>query len=302
MFSVLCILAAGVLWGCMGILTRTMNEGGFLPLEVTAFRTFVTMVFMLLIMLCFKRKELKIKLKDIWIFVGTGIISVVFFNVCYFTCMTLTTLSTAAILLYTAPAFVTVMSVIIFKEKLTFRKIIGVCLAFAGCILVSGGFNAKTLGVMGILTGLGAGIGYALYSIFSRFAINRGYSSFTITTYTFLFATAGCLPFIKSAHFYSCLTADPVKIPLYVVLVFFNTIAAYICYTKGLDGLENSTASVIASIEPVVATMVGILVYKEKLTVWGIVGMTLVLASCTIVGLASTKSEKRRAHKVENME
>lgn len=48
--SVLCVLAAGLLWGCMGILVRTMNEGGFNSLEVTAFRSFVTAIIMLAVL------------------------------------------------------------------------------------------------------------------------------------------------------------------------------------------------------------------------------------------------------------
>ena len=51
--SVLCVLTSGILWGCMGILVRTMNEGGFNSLEVTAFRSFVTAAIMLLGMLLF---------------------------------------------------------------------------------------------------------------------------------------------------------------------------------------------------------------------------------------------------------
>lgn len=285
MLSVLCVVTAGVLWGCMGILTRTMNEGGFYPLEVTAFRAFITIVVMFVFMLLFKRKELKIKIKDIWIFLGTGIVSVAFFNICYFTCMTLTTLSNAAILLYTAPAIVTVLSALIFKEKMNAKKLVCVLMAFAGCILVAGGFDGKSLSLMGILTGLGAGLGYALYSIFSRFALERKYTSFTVTTYTFTFALLGCAPFIKPGHFISCLTGDVRKIPLYIILVLFNTVAAYLLYTFGLKGLENSVASVIASIEPVVATIVGIVLFGEKVNISGIFGMILVLGSCVIVGL-----------------
>lgn len=285
MWSVLCVILAGVLWGCMGILTRSMNEGGFYPLEVTAFRAFITAVVMLIFMVLFKRKELKIKLKDIWIFVGTGIISVAFFNICYFTCMTLTTLSNAAILLYTAPAIVTVLSVVIFKEKLNAKKIICVLMAFLGCVLVAGGFDGKSLSIMGILTGLGAGLGYALYSIFGRFAIKRNYSSFTVTTYTFIFALIGCMPFIKPRHFLNCIVSEADKMPFFVLLVLLNTIAAYLLYTNGLKGLENSVASVIASIEPVVATIVGVTIFKESISLTSIFGMALVLGSCVIIGI-----------------
>ena len=125
--SVIYVLTAAILWGCMGILVRTMSEGGFNSLEVTAFRSFVTTVCMFVWMFIKNHKGLKIKIKDLWCFIGTGILSVTFFNVCYFSCMKYTTLSVAAILLYTAPSFVMVMSSFLFKEPITKKKLIGAC-------------------------------------------------------------------------------------------------------------------------------------------------------------------------------
>ena len=84
MKSVLCVLGAGMLWGCMGILVRTLSAGGFSSLEVTAFRCVVTTIVMLGILVIRNPKDLKIRMRDLWCFVGTGICSVTFFNVCYF--------------------------------------------------------------------------------------------------------------------------------------------------------------------------------------------------------------------------
>jgi drug/metabolite transporter (DMT)-like permease len=283
--SVLCVLAAGMLWGCMGILVRTMNGGGFTSLEVTAFRSLVTAMLMLAGMAVFKRKELKVKWKDLWCFVGTGILSVAFFNICYFTCMHYATLSVAAILLYTAPSFVMVFSYFLFKEKIGRRKLIALALAFAGCVLTSGGLGGTKLSTMGLLTGLGAGLGYALYSIFGKFAIQRGYSSYTITTYTFLFALVGTVPFLNLRHFVICIAeAGGTNLFTYAALTFMTTVAAYLLYTAGLRGMENGRASIIASIEPVMASLVGFFLYKEAFSIPGIIGMILVLTSCVLVG------------------
>lgn len=283
--SVLCVLAAGMLWGCMGILVRTMNGGGFTSLEVTAFRSLVTAVLMLAGMAIFKRKELKVRWKDLWCFVGTGILSVAFFNVCYFTCMHYATLSVAAILLYTAPSFVMIFSYFLFKEKIGRRKLIALALAFAGCVLTSGGLGGAKLSTMGLLTGLGAGLGYALYSIFGKFAIRRGYSSYTITTYTFLFALVGTVPFLNLRHFVICIAeAGGTNLFTYAALTFMTTVAAYLLYTAGLRGMENGRASIIASIEPVMASLVGFFLYKEAFSIPGIIGMILVLTSCVLVG------------------
>ncbi|MCM1568725.1 MAG: DMT family transporter [Roseburia sp.] len=281
--SVLCVLAAGMLWGCMGILVRTMKEGGFDSLEVTAFRSFVTTVLMFGGMFLFKREELKIRGRDIWCFVGTGVLSITFFNVCYFSCMNHTTLSVAAILLYTAPSFVMVLSALLFREKLTPRKLLALGLAFAGCVLVSGGFDGTGIGMAGLLTGLGAGFGYALYSIFGRYALQKGYSSYTITSYTFLFALLGTMPFMDAGHFVKCMRMGAGILPFATFMAIVTTVAAYLLYTAGLKGLENSKASIIASVEPVMASAVGFLLYKEAMPPLGAAGMILVLLSCFLV-------------------
>ncbi len=287
--SVLCVLAAGLLWGCMGILVRTMNEGGFNALEVTAFRSFVTAIIMVVGMFIFDRENLKIRLKDAWCFVGTGILSVIFFNVCYFSCMNYTTLSVAAILLYTAPSFVMLLSFFLFKEKISGRKIVALALAFLGCVLVSGGPGNVSIGVTGLLTGLGAGFGYALYSIFSRYALLRGYSSYTITTYTFVFAAIGSLPIIEVNHMVACLQKSAGRIPFEIFMVIVTTVLAYILYTNGLKGIENGKASVIASIEPVMASVVGMVVYREKMTIPMLFGVVLVLVSSILISGADAK-------------
>ena len=283
--SAVCVLAAGCLWGCMGILVRTMNEGGFDSLEVTAFRAFVTTITMGSWMLLYRRNELKIKRGDIWCFLGTGVLSVAFFNVCYFTCMNYTTLSVAAILLYTAPAFVMVMSAVLFREKLTVNKLAALILAFTGCVFVSGGFSPDSMGAIGLLTGLGAGFGYALYSIFGRYALQKGYSTYTITVYTFLFAFLGTLPFMKPNHFWRCLSGGEGNLLFAIMMAFLTTVVAYLLYTYGLKGMDNGKASIIASIEPVVASLVSVLLYKEEISSMGIIGMLFVLVSCALVGL-----------------
>ena len=282
--SVVLVLAAGGMWGCMGLLVRPLNEIGLVTMDICFLRGFVTFVVMLAGLLILDREALKIRLKDIWCFIGTGALSVSFFNFCYFKTITLTSLSVAAVLLYTAPAFVMVMSFFLFKESMTKRKVLALLVAFAGCILVSGlGTDGGSLNTGGILVGLGAGFGYALYSIFGRYALQRGYGSLTITFYTFLFATITTVFFVDVFSIINIVGTHP-RIGIYgTFMILFVTLFPYLCYTKGLSGMENGTASVIASIEPVVATVLGILVYKENLTVANVSGMLLVLMSIVML-------------------
>lgn len=282
--SAIFVLVAGSLWGLMGLLVRSLNAVGLSSMEITFLRSLVTFLCMLAGLFLFNRKALKIRIRDIWCFIGTGGFSVAFFNFCYFKTMTLTSLSVAAVLLYTAPAFVMLMSAVLFKERLSMQKLIALLLAFAGCAFVSGIVGgAGALSLSGILYGLGAGFGYALYSIFGRYALERKYSSVTISFYTFVFASIATFFFVNAGAVFEAVSFSPLFLGKTVFLVLLVTLLPYLSYTRGLKVMENGTASVLASIEPVVATLVGIIVYKEKMNFWNVLGICLVLGSIVLI-------------------
>ena len=126
----LLVLASGCLWGCMGLLVRRLNSYGMDAMEIAWLRVAVAFLFMFLGVLVLKPSLLRIRWKDLWCFAGTGICSLSVFTVAYFYTMELTSLSVAAVLLYTAPAFVTAMSFFLFNETINRQKVIALCMAF----------------------------------------------------------------------------------------------------------------------------------------------------------------------------
>ena len=230
---------------------------------------------------------MKIRLKDIWCFLGSGLVSIVFFSFCYFRTILLTDLSVAAVLLYTAPSMVIVMSAMFFGEKLTGKKIFAMCLAFIGCVLVTGILGGTSVQIVpaAILSGLGAGLGYALYSIFSRFALEKGYDNLTISFYTFLLAAVGVVPLADIGFIVRTVTAYPGRIGFSFLFSLVTTILPYLFYTWGLKNVENGPASIMASIEPVVATLTGFVVFHETLSPMEMAGVALVLASIVICNI-----------------
>ena len=277
------VLLAGILWGMMGIYVRRLNAAGFTTIEIVAVRSVVTALLLFLVLFFYNRKMLKICIRDIWCFAGTGILSIVFFNYCYFKAITMTSLSVAAVLLYTAPAIVMILSAVFFHEKITAVKLIALVATFIGCVLVTGLVGStESLNAAGILVGLGAGLGYALYSIFSRFALERGYHSLTISFYTFVFASIGVLPLADVQKIYGACVEDIGMLGFYLVFALVSTVIPYILYTLGLTALENSKASIIASVEPVAATVLGIVLFHEKMTVNIVTGIVLVLGAIVI--------------------
>ncbi|MFR5783016.1 MAG: DMT family transporter, partial [Oscillospiraceae bacterium] len=157
-------------------------------------------------------------------------------------------LSAAAILLYTAPAIVTLLSALLFKERLTGLKLLAVLLAFLGCALVSGlGAGDMALSTAGILYGLGAGFGYAMYSIFARFALERGYSSNTINFYSCLLAAVGAALIWGVDGVFETAAASGGNIALALGTGVVTCYLPYLLYTYGLTGLETDRASITAA-------------------------------------------------------
>ena len=195
----------------------------------------------------------------------------------------MTSLSVAAVLLYTAPAMVMVMSRFLFREKFTGIKVLALVLTFFGCVLVTGiAGSGDVLSPAGILVGLGAGLGYALYSIFSRYALERGYTSLTITFYTFLIAAIGSFFFADMGKVARVAMNGGGNLFFCLAFGVLCTVVPYLTYTLGLQYVENGKASIIASVEPVTATLLGAVLFHEKLTVSGVLGIVLVLAALMI--------------------
>lgn len=284
-YAPLFIIIAGCLWGTMGLFVRHLNTMGLGSMEIVELRCIIAAVMLFPVILI--RRNAKLKPKNLIPLVSSGLFSIVFFNFCYFSTISLMDLSVAAILLYTAPIFVMLLSLVLFRERLTARKVAALVLAFLGCCLVSGiGSGNSGLSLKGLLLGLGAGLGYALYSIFSRYSINQGLSSMTITVYTFLFAAIGGGFLTDFSLILSALENHGIVFLGFAVLyTLVTTVLPYLLYTTGLSYVENGAASVMASVEPVVATLLGVIVFHEKPTVSALVGMLLVLIALGVLNL-----------------
>ena len=284
-FAPMFVLSAGTLWGVMGVFVRKLGTYGFSPLQIACLRILFGAVLFLLITAIFRRDLLKIQPRDVGLFLGMGLLSLLLFTVCYFTTISLASLSVAAILLYTSPIWVMLMSAVCFREKITRRKLLCAAMAFGGCVLVSGIGSAASLSPMVIVTGLLSAVGYGLYSIFGTFAL-RKYQPLTVTTYAFLFGAAGALLLCNPAQIARviCESGQPGRLVLLItVTAFVTAVLPYLLSTVGLSRMRASAAAIMASIEPVVATTAGALVFGEALTLPAFAGIVLVLAAIVVL-------------------
>ena len=278
--SAVLILLAGALWGTMGIFVRRFNSFGFDAMQVASLRLTAGAVIFIIALVLRGGRGFRIAARDIPLFLGLGLGSVLFFTVCYFKSIEMMPLSIAAILLYTSPIWVTLMSVLFFKERLTLRRIAALILAFGGCVLVSG------LGGEGLtpLIGLCSGIGYGLYSILGSVAL-RKYEPLTVTTYAFLFSAAGSWFICRPAEMLSIAASLPtLGFALDVLgIAVVTAVAPYLLYTLGLKNTLASKAAIMATIEPLVATVLGIVVFSEPLTLAAAAGIVLILAAIVLL-------------------
>ena len=280
----LLIILAGCFWGSMGIFVRKLTEFGFSSVQIVSIRVTLAALFFCLLLLAKDRSGFRISLRDLPLFLGLGFGSILFFTVCYFTAITMMPLSAAVILLYTSPIWIMLMSVLFFREKLNRAKLIALALAFAGCVLVSG-ISGEEIPFVGLLIGLGSGIGYGLYSILGTVAL-RKYSPYTVTAYTFLFAAAGSWLICRPADLLAKFPAapDPAYLLFFCVLTALVTaVIPFLAYTLGLRTVEASRAGILATVEPMVATLVGILVFSEPLTLLSALGILLILSAVILL-------------------
>lgn len=277
------ILAAGITWGMIGLFNRQLLAGGFTPSAIVLTRNFGGLLLMTILFFFMDRSIFRIKLRHLPYFLGTGVVSVVLFTLMYFSCQAQCSLAVAAILLYTAPAFVMLMSAVLFRESVTKRKLLALVLAFAGCAFVSGVFGGGlSITASGFFMGIGSAFFYALYSIFARYALAH-YQPLTVTYYTFLCAGVASLFVEPPANVAALLTSSPVMPALALGLVVVSTVLPFVLYTRGLAHVESGKASILASVEPVAAAVVGVLAFGEPMSASVLLGLGCVLCSVCIL-------------------
>lgn len=299
-FAPVFVVLAAIFWGILVVFVRAFGQADFKSMEIVTLRVYSSAIFGWVFLLLFDRRSQRsaatpaphrFRLRDSWCFIGTGLVSIVFFSYCYFRNVEESSAAVAAILMYTSPIFVTLLSAIFFKEKLTKTKLLALLLAIIGCALVSGiasgigtASSPGTGGIaspsfLGIALGLGSGIGYALYSIFGRFALDKGYSPFMVTAMTFTFACVGVLPFIDIIGLVTRLITEPKYILLALVMGLVGSCTPFALYTLGLRYMEASKAAILATLEPIVTALVGTFFYKEPIDIFVVVGIVMVLVA-----------------------
>jgi drug/metabolite transporter (DMT)-like permease len=280
-------LIAGILWGSVAIFVRKLTAFGMDSWTILFTRVAVASIIMVIFLLIRNRSLLKIRIRDLWLFAGSGIVAMLGLNYCYTEAINALSVSLAAVLLSLSPVFVMIFAAILFHERITRLKIVCTFFAMAGCFLVSGILEAGAMrwSAYGIIIGVMAAVFYALYSIFSKVAMERDYNVFTITFYSMLLMAIVLLPLTDWNMTAAFVSAAPVKNTLFMIVhSLCSNILPYICYTWSLHYVDAGKAAILAAGgEPAAAMIFGIIFFGEIPSVLGILGLIITIIAISIL-------------------
>ncbi|MBE6025548.1 MAG: hypothetical protein E7229_01400 [Clostridiales bacterium] len=289
------VLCAGILWGSIGFFVRKLNGLG-VDTELTAFMRILCawiILIPLLMGMSLKsgRNYFKISKKGLLQCFIMGLVTQAFFNLSYSGCINSVGVAMGSVLLYTAPIFVSILSRLLFKEEINARKGISLVINLLGCFIMVTGGDLSVLKVsgIGILLGIGAGFFYAMVTILGKFTSDE-VDPFTMVFYNFLFG------WISLALISNPIPKIAAVSDLHFWLLAFGyglipTVGSYLFYMNGIShDVELSRVPIIASVEPIIATIIGLLVFGENITLVNALGLVIVLFS--IVLMNSGRKEK----------
>ncbi len=278
------VVIAGSLWGTMGYFVKRLTDAGLTSIQVPFIRLLFGAVALFLITLIFDKRLLRIQLRDLPYFLLTGLIGIGITAVTYYTTITYAGMGVAAVLMYMAPVFVIILSAVFFKERITGKRVFACIISVSGCALMSGILGMSAIKPVFLATGIAGAVCYAVYSIASKVLSNK-YYSLTIVTYSFIIGTIPVAFMVDYPSMIAVFGQQP-KLLLYALCLSTVSCAfPYVLYTYGLQQILASKASILSSIEPVVASILGVICFNEVMDISKILGLIFVLASIVIINI-----------------
>lgn len=278
------IVLAGLLWGTSGIFVKFLTPYGFKATELSLIRGTISFLSMLAYALVFDRDILKIGTANL---IYAALIGITLYGTAtlYYSSMQLTSVSTAVVLMYTAPIYVTIVSVAFLGEKTCRLKNISIGMMLVGCALVSGIIGGVKFNTVGIVLGILSGIVYATYNILTKITLKRSANAITLSLYGFFFMALTALITARPSKIIENAKAEPIlTIPLMLGLGIFTFVLPYFFYTLSMRDLPAGTASALSIIEPLAATLFSAILFGEIPTLISSVGIVLIVIATYMLG------------------
>ena len=276
------VVAATACWGTSGIFVKfIVIDTDVSALALAFWRDLGTFVVLLAGMSVLHPGWLKVRGRDLpWLVALGGSLGV--FHIFWNLGVMVNGAAVATVQQAAMPAIVAIAAWLIWREPLTWQKILAVILAFTGTVLVSGVdvLGQIDLSLSGLLIGLGIPIFYAIWNLLSKRVRGR-YGPLTTMTYTFGFAALVLLPF----QFF---TPQPWPVPLpgwlsFGGLIGVATIGGFFLYTSALGRLPASVATILAMAEIPIVSVYAYFLLGEQMTAIQILGAVLVVGGVLLL-------------------
>ncbi len=279
-------ILAGFMFGSSGVFVRTLTQNG-IDSTTLLFLRFSIAIIPILIAIFLTDKELfKIDLKDLPLFLVCAA-CIVGLNLCYNESMNAVPLSLAAVLLSLAPIYVLILAYMLFGEKITSKKLICMILAIFGCILMTGVLETslENIPLFGIISGIGAGLFWAVYLMSSKKSIENGKHTYTILFYSVIFISIALIPFTNFNQINNFISINPTLTALFLIIhSTFSFALPYILSTLSLKYIDSGISSIFMSgAEPFAALIFGLVIYCETPTLLMFCGFILTIIAMTFL-------------------
>lgn len=290
------VIITGCLWGSIGLFIRLMSDAGASAATISFLRMLFAFVILAAVTVAHSGiSAFCVSGRTLLFSAALGLVCHGVYNVFYSWAVTLTGVTVSAVLLRIAPVFTAVISALCFHERITRHKCLALAANVIGCVLAATGgrFDSALFSLTGILCGVAAGLCYALSAIFGRLA-GENSDPFVVSTYSYLFATVFLSIFLKP--WAQPIHVTPAILGLGFLYALIPTAIAYLLYYRGLQQIqESSKVPVLASMETVVAAVIGVLVLGEKLGVVHYLGIVVVMASIVMTSAADGRASQYAA-------
>ena len=270
-----------------------------LPLVLALWRDIFVFLTLLPILFWVKGGLWRVPRRHLPYLVGYGAVLAVF-NAFWTLSVAINGAAVATVLVYCSAGFTAILGWWLLKERMSWGKAVAVLVSLAGCGYVSGAFlpgawQVNGHGVLaGVVTGVIAGLCYALYSLLGRSASQRGLNPWSSLLYTFGFASlfllainlvgGGRIPGTAAAlNGYFSLGQAWQGWGILFLLAAVPTLAGFGLYNVSLTYLPSSVVNLIATLEPAFTTVTAFLVLGETLTATQVVGSLMTVGGVVLL-------------------
>ncbi|KAJ53128.1 drug/metabolite transporter (DMT)-like permease [Clostridium tetanomorphum] len=294
-------LIAGASWGAMGIFVKNLGNMGLDSMTISSFRPTIAVLVYVLINLIKDPKAFKTDLKGLLLFAIYGVFALDGMFIASSYAVHYTGVATASVLLFINPIIVVVLSYFIFKESFTLKKFIALILALLGCCLVVKAYDSSAfkLNFVGIMWGIASGFAVALQNILGKIGLKK-YSYKTHMIYSFLFGAIFLWFFVPPWTLVKSISNTSTLINI-LGLGVLATLVPNNAIVKSLQYIESGKASIVASVEPVVASVLAFIIFGEVFQIPQLFGIVLIMTSIILIQLKEKVCTKK-AEEVKPLE